>query len=71
VELTGKMTRRQLAGIAAASAASLAVVTLIAQAPPATTDWDKAARESHKENSDALAKFEIQMSLEPAFQFKA
>jgi hypothetical protein len=58
-----KITRRHLAGVAAASLA----VTAIAQVP----DFDSAARESHKQNSEALAKFDIPMSLEPAFQFKA
>ena len=44
----------------------------LAQAPAQPgTDWDKAARDSHKENSEELAKFEILMSIEPAFQFKA
>jgi hypothetical protein len=59
-----KITRRQLAGVAAVS---LTAVTAVAQVP----DFDGAARESHKQNSDALAKFDIPMSLEPAFQFKA
>jgi hypothetical protein len=59
-----KITRRQLAGVAAVS---LGTVAAIAQVP----DFDSAARESHKENSEALAKFDIPMSLEPAFQFKA
>ena len=63
-----KLTRWQLAGVAAGSA----VVSLaFAQVPVTGQDFDRAARESHKENSDALAKFEIPMSLEPAFQFKA
>jgi hypothetical protein len=70
--MKSKITRRQLAGIAAGSAVvSLELVKAIAQAPVASQDWDKAARDSHKENSEALAKFEITMSLEPAFQFKA
>jgi hypothetical protein len=30
-----------------------------------------AARESHRRNSTTLAQFEIPMSLEPAFLFKA
>jgi hypothetical protein len=71
----GKLTRRQLAGSAAIS---LVAARVLAQAPaqaPATTnttqDWDKAALQSHKENSEALAKIEIPMSTEPAFQFKA
>ena len=65
--MKGKITRRQLAGVAA----SLGAVTAIAQIPATTQDLDNAARESHKQNSEALAKFEIPMSLEPAFQFKA
>ena len=66
--MSGKITRRQLAEVAAGS---LIVVTATAQTPATAQDLDKAARESHKENSEALAKFEIPMSLEPAFQFKA
>jgi hypothetical protein len=63
-----KITRRQLVGVAAGSA----VVSLaIAQGPVTGQDLDQAARESHRENSAALAKFEIPVSLEPAFQFKA
>jgi hypothetical protein len=64
----GKITRRQLAGVAAGS---LAVATAIAQAPATAQDFDSAARESHKQNAEALAKFEVPMALEPAFQFKA
>jgi hypothetical protein len=67
-----KLTRRQLVSAAAGSAAvSVVALTVIAQAPPSAQDFDKAAVQSHKENSDALAKFEIPMALEPAFQFKA
>ncbi|HEX4135283.1 MAG TPA: hypothetical protein VHY84_11780 [Bryobacteraceae bacterium] len=70
--MNGKITRRQLAGVATGSAVvALGVVKVIAQAPAAGLDFDKAARESHRENSGTLAKFEIPMSLEPAFQFKA
>jgi hypothetical protein len=63
-----KITRRQLSGVAAGS---LVAVTAIAQVPAPAQDFDSAARESHKQNSEALAKFDIPMSLEPAFQFKA
>jgi hypothetical protein len=75
-EIGGRITRRQLAGVAAGSAAlGLIVGKAIAQAPVAGQDrdsrWEDAARQSHRENSDALAKFDIPMSLEPAFQFKA
>jgi len=59
-----KITRRQLAGVAAGG---LLAVPAVAQVP----DFDSAARDSHKQNSEALAKFDIPMSLEPAFQFKA
>jgi hypothetical protein len=67
-----EITRRQLAGIAAGSAAiSLVALQVTAQAPATGQDWDKAARESHRENSEVLAKFDIPMSLEPAFHFQA
>ena len=67
-----KLTRRQVAALAAGSAAvSLAALKLTAQASATTQDWDKSARESQKENSEVLAGFDIPMSLEPAFQFKA
>jgi hypothetical protein len=66
--MSHKITRRQLAGVAAGSTAvSLAVVKAIGQAQ----DWDRSARESHLQNSAALAKFDISISVEPAFQFKA
>ena len=73
---TGKITRRQLAGVIKVAAAgsvavSLGAVTAAAQLPATTQDLDNAARESHKQNSEALAKFDIPMSLDPAFQFKA
>jgi hypothetical protein len=65
-----KLTRRQLAGTTAISAAALRA---LAQAPaaPAPAPIDKDARDSHRENSSELARFDIPMSLEPAFQFKA
>jgi hypothetical protein len=63
-----KTTRRQFAGGALSAAVA---VNAIAQAPPAAQDFDAAARESHRQNSATLAAFQIPMSLEPAFQFKA
>jgi hypothetical protein len=63
-----KMTRRQLAAVAATSAA---VSLMGSKATAQTPDWDKAARESHRENSEVLAKFDLPMFVEPAFQFKA
>ena len=67
--MNNKTTRRQFAGVTVAG--SVALAAAIAQAPATVQDLDNPARESHKQNSEALAKFEIPMSLEPAFQFKA
>jgi hypothetical protein len=68
-----RLSRRQLIGVVAGSSAALAIAAnaVLAQTPPAAPDFDKAARDSHRENSAILAGFEIPMSLEPAFQFKA
>jgi hypothetical protein len=66
-----KFTRRQLAGSAAISLVAARAVAQVPAASNTAQDWDKAALQSHKENSEALAKFEIPMSTEPAFQFKA
>jgi hypothetical protein len=66
-----KITRRQLAGVAAGSAAASLTIAILAQTPPPATDFYATARESHRENSEALRKFEIPMALEPAFHFKA
>jgi hypothetical protein len=63
-----KMTRRQLAVVAAAS---LTAAKALAQTPPAAVDYNQAALESHKQNSAVLAAFPLAMSVEPAFQFKA
>lgn len=70
--MSHKITRRQLAGaVAGSTAVSIVALTVMGQAPAPARDYDKEARDSHKENSDALASFQIPMSLEPAFQFKA
>ena len=63
-----RLTRRQLAG-ALASAASLAQ----APQPPAQTPDDllRAARDRNRANGEELAKLEVPMPTEPAFQFKA
>ena len=54
------------------AAASLVAAKATAQAPPApNTDWYQAALDSHKQTSQTLARFQIDMSVEPAFQFKA
>jgi hypothetical protein len=59
-----KLTRRALATAMLAPAA-------LAQTPAAAEDDLKAARDRIKANGEALAKVEVPMSTEPAFQFKA
>lgn len=67
-----KITRRELAGaVASSAAASLAVLQLAGQTPAPAVDYLAAARESHRENSDVLRKFDLLMTTEPAFAFKA
>jgi len=65
-----KPTRRELAVMVAGS---LATAMAIGQTPPpaANPDWYQAALESNKENSRILGQFQVPMSVEPAFQFKA
>ena len=65
---TKTLTRRQLAAIATAS---LAAGKALAQTQAASPDYYQAALESHKRNSAVLAQFQLAMSVEPAFQFKA
>jgi hypothetical protein len=62
-----KLNRRQLMK-AAAWAPALAAR---AQQPATEADPAKAARDTNQRNSETLAKFEVPMSTEPAFQFKA
>jgi hypothetical protein len=62
-----KITRRKLAFAALGSAA----VVRAAQAPGQPEDLNAAANEQLRKNSEALAKVELPMSTEPAFQFKA
>jgi hypothetical protein len=66
--MKAKITRRQLAGVAA-SAVSLSATSLNAQQPSADAELEK-ARASHRENSATLAKFDIPQSTEPAFVFR-
>ena len=63
-----KLTRRQLA-TALTSAAALAQTP---SGPPATSEDDlKAARDRVQANGAALARQEVPVATEPAFQFKA
>ena len=59
-----QLTRRKLAAALVAPAAA-------AQTQPAAVDEVQAARDRIKANADALAKVELPMATEPAFQFKA
>jgi hypothetical protein len=58
------LTRRQLGAMIAGSAASAVAV---AQTAP---DWFAQAVQSKKDAAGDLAKFEIGIAVEPAFQFK-
>jgi|SoiMetStandDraft_2_1073263.scaffolds.fasta_scaffold1594326_1 hypothetical protein len=70
-----KITRRQLAAAAGSAAASSMLA--IAQTPPnaptakPTTPEDDltSAKDQTRRNSEALVKFQIAMSTEPAFKF--
>jgi len=61
-----KITRRALAELALASVAS----AQSSQQPPAADDLDRAKR-LVEANSKTLRDFDLSMSAEPAFQFKA
>jgi hypothetical protein len=64
-----KFTRRELALAVAAGGA----VAANAQTPAGSNDqaMERSARERNAQNAETLAKFEIPISTEPAFQFKA
>jgi hypothetical protein len=67
--LTVKFTRRKLAATLAASAAAMAQPQTPSSATP--DEELKAARERIKTAADALARQEVPLATEPAFQFKA
>jgi hypothetical protein len=67
-----KITRRKLAAALAAPALAGRMPTAAAAQTTATpADPLEAAKARIKANSDALAKQDVPMSTEPAFQFKA
>ena len=69
-----KITRRRLMAvsiIAGAGAAAASGQTAPAQANVTQADLAKATREQNQRAGDLLAKFEIPLATEPAFQFKA
>jgi len=63
-----RFTRRKLACAIVASGAASALAQTAA--PPPLSDLE-AARQRVKANGDLLAKYQVPMSTEPAFQFKA
>ncbi len=63
-----KVTRRQLAATLASGAAALAQPQAATPSPDAELE---AARQRIAENARVLARREISMATEPAFQFKA
>jgi hypothetical protein len=66
-----KLTRREVAVIATAALTSSVVMGKLIAQTAASADLYKAALESNRQDSVVLAQFEISMSTEPAFQFKA
>jgi hypothetical protein len=64
-----RFTRRELAGIVGAGITLTAKAA--AQTPAATPDWLQQARDSKRAAGADLAKFDLPMSTEPAFHFKA
>ncbi len=62
--MKNKLTRREMALIATTGA-----VTATAQT--AQEDLEKAARDLNVSNAQTLTRFEVPISTEPAFQFKA
>jgi hypothetical protein len=63
-----RLSRREIVWGAAGAALS---VPAPGQTPPEVVNLAKAARDAVQRNSEALAKMDIPISTEPAFQFKA
>ncbi len=64
-----KITRRRLMAVSFTAGAGAAAAS--AQTAPAQANLAKATREQNQRAGDLLAKFEIPLATEPAFQFKA
>ena len=72
--MNGKITRRRLAAAALGSAVALGPAAALHAAgnqAAAPEDINAAAKEQVRKHSETLAKFDLPMSTEPAFQFKA
>lgn len=68
--MNGKITRRRLAAATLGSGVALRAAHAQTPAPAPTADPNAAREQVHK-HSETLAKFDLPMSTEPAFQFKA
>lgn len=66
-----KLSRRGMLVLAGASALGTAAAQPPAQPPDANPDPLTKAREENRHSAENLAKFEIAMSTEPAFIFRA
>jgi hypothetical protein len=62
------LTRRELA---AAAMAAVTAPSAESQTPSPSGDLSKVIHDANQRNSETLAKFEIPIATEPAFQFKA
>ena len=65
-----KITRRNLAALAAAAVAASPQAT-VGQQPASGEDLMKTKRDQMQANATALAAVKVPMAVEPAFQFKA
>ena len=69
--MNGKITRRRLAAAALGSGVALRAADAQTPAPAPPTDLNATAKAQVRKYSETLAKFDLPMSTEPAFQFKA
>jgi hypothetical protein len=69
--MNGKITRRRMAAAALGSGIALRAAKAQTPAPAPAADLSAAAKEQVHKYSETLAKFDLPMSTEPAFQFKA
>ena len=66
-----KITRRKLALVALGSASAVRAERSQAAAAAQPEDHNAVAKEQLHKDAEALAKFNVPVSTEPAFQFKA
>jgi hypothetical protein len=69
--MNDKFTRRRLAAAALGSGIALRAAQAPTPATAPSADLSAAAKEQVHKYSETLAKFDLPMSTEPAFQFKA